>query len=159
MGSAGEEGSLSGINLGATGGAGAILKSMAAKGKEKEDKAKAASAAEPSPPIASTSKAPAASSSTAAVEPWNASKSSTGHLAASLTSTAAPVFTKTERALYDMDELMFDAIKEKGYVKLKTNFGDMNLELFCDKVCRPLLSIMQWLTYAHDRLRERAITL
>jgi hypothetical protein len=42
--------------------------------------------------------------------------------------------------LYDEEELMFEGVKDKGYVQLKTNFGDINLELFCDRV-RPIPSL------------------
>lgn len=138
---------LRGINVNNIGGASRIIQSLN-KGKEK---------AIPEPiipePSTSTEKEPEH-------EPWNASKFTTGHTAASLTSTSAPVFTKTERALYDEDELMFEAIKEKAYVKLKTNFGDLNVELFCDKVSGHVTVIVYHVSHStatSDRRLGRAI--
>lgn len=91
--------------------AGAILKSI----QQKQQKEKTDGELQEDVPQASTSKlssAPskAADEAAAAAVPWNASKLSTGHLAASLTSTSAPIQTKTERALYDEEMLMFEAI-------------------------------------------------
>lgn len=78
---------------------------------------------------------------------------STGRTAASLTSTATPVSTKAERAIYDPLEVMFEDFREgrafpssasaakegqvhpaKTYVRLLTSLGDLNLELHSDKV-------------------------
>jgi peptidyl-prolyl cis-trans isomerase-like protein 2 len=122
-------GAVSGINVGATGGASSLIKSISAKAKDTKDKEtareeaiKAAALAEP----ASTS-----------AQPWNASKLSTNKSAASLTSTTMDVHTQTDRMLYDEEELMFEAVKDKGYVQLKTNFGDINLELYCQQVRGP----------------------
>lgn len=68
--------------------------------------------------------------------PYNAAAFSTGKASASLTSTSADLSTKSDRALIDEEEWMFERILpgEKGYVAIKTNFGTLNLELFCDKV-------------------------
>jgi peptidyl-prolyl cis-trans isomerase-like protein 2 len=127
-------GAVSGINVGATGGASSLIKSISAKAKDTKDKEtareeaiKAAALAEPAPP-------PTASTS---AQPWNASKLSTNKSAASLTSTTMDVHTQTDRMLYDEEELMFEAVKDKGYVQLKTNFGDINLELYCQQVRGP----------------------
>lgn len=130
------DGSVNNINVSATGGAGepchlypmrsdddspkevssgAILKSIAkSKEKEKAETSEDVEKALP-PPAASSSQAPASTSNAAAASssantPWNTSKYSTNHLAASLTSTSAPVQTKTERALFDEEVLMFEAI-------------------------------------------------
>lgn len=43
---------------------------------------------------------------------------------------------------------MFENIKEKGYVKLKTNFGEMNVELFCSQAPR---TCYNFLTLAQER--------
>lgn len=70
--------------------------------------------------------------------PYNAAGHSTGKAAASLTSTSSDLATKSERALIDEEEWMFERILpgEKGYVAMKTNLGTLNIELFCDKVRR-----------------------
>lgn len=55
------------------------------------------------------------------VTPYNASLVSAGRTGASLTSTAAPISTKTENALWDEEDLMFEAVQakgEKGYARL-----------------------------------------
>ena len=73
---------------------------------------------------------------TASTAPYNAAGYTTGTASASLTSTSAVVSTKSERALVDEEEWMFERILpgEKGYVAMQTNFGKLNIELFCDKV-------------------------
>ena len=68
--------------------------------------------------------------------PYNAAGYTTGKASASLTSTSADVNTRSDRALVDEEEWMFERILpgEKGYVAVQTNFGKLNIELFCDKV-------------------------
>ena len=59
-------------------------------------------------------------------EPYNAAHYSTGRVAASLTSTSAAPVTKTDRALIDEDEFMFEAVSE-SHVKVcadHTSFAD-----------------------------------
>ncbi|KPP69418.1 peptidyl-prolyl cis-trans isomerase-like 2-like, partial [Scleropages formosus] len=64
----------------------------------------------------------------------NAAHYSTGRVAASFTSTAmAPQTTHEADAISD-DEVRYQYVKKKGYVRLHTNKGDLNLELYCDKV-------------------------
>ena len=63
-----------------------------------------------------------------------ASNYSTGRAAASLTSTAMVPETTSDRILLDRNQRMYDAIKTKGYAQIKTNLGDINIELFCDQV-------------------------
>ncbi|RKP05281.1 cyclophilin-like domain-containing protein, partial [Thamnocephalis sphaerospora] len=63
-----------------------------------------------------------------------ASSYSTGRAAASLTSTAMAPETTSDRILLDRDHEMYDAIKTKGYAQIKTNLGDLNVELFCDQI-------------------------
>ncbi|KAJ1645878.1 cyclophilin peptidyl-prolyl cis-trans isomerase Cyp8 [Coemansia asiatica] len=68
--------------------------------------------------------------------PYNAAAFSKGLAAASFTSTAMEPVTKNELELVDEQEYMFDKIKEKGYARISTNLGDLNLELHCDKAPR-----------------------
>ncbi|CAO1613729.1 unnamed protein product [Parajaminaea phylloscopi] len=74
-------------------------------------------------------------------EPTSSSGRSTGMTAASFTSTGLTPRTKTDREVITQEEAMYDAIRQggkgkaplKGYVRLVTNFGPLNLELHCDK--------------------------
>ncbi|KAJ1966040.1 cyclophilin peptidyl-prolyl cis-trans isomerase Cyp8 [Dipsacomyces acuminosporus] len=71
-----------------------------------------------------------------AAQAHNAAKYSKGLAAASLTSTAFAPMTKNESEVIGEEEYMFARIKAKGYARVATNFGDLNLELYCDKAPR-----------------------
>ena len=65
---------------------------------------------------------------------FNAAHYSTGAVAASFTSTAlAPVFNH-EAAIIEEDLVKYERVKKKGYVRLTTNLGPLNFELYCDQV-------------------------
>lgn len=66
--------------------------------------------------------------------PYNAAHFSTGRAAAAFTSSVMTPVTVNERALIDENLYMYQRIKAKGYARLVTNFGNLNLELYCDKV-------------------------
>ncbi|CAG8719609.1 12862_t:CDS:2, partial [Gigaspora rosea] len=66
--------------------------------------------------------------------PYNAAPYTRGLAAASFTSTAMTPVTVNENALIDEEEFMFKEIKAKGYVRIMTNLGNLNVELFCDKI-------------------------
>lgn len=68
--------------------------------------------------------------------PYNASLFSKGKTAASFTSTSLTPVTKTEVEIIDEEDFMFSHIKEKGYLKISTNLGDLNMELHCDRAPR-----------------------
>ncbi|KAF9578083.1 Peptidyl-prolyl cis-trans isomerase cyp8, partial [Lunasporangiospora selenospora] len=68
--------------------------------------------------------------------PYNASPYTTGRSSASLTSTAVSVSTANDRTLLSHEEYMFPLIKAKGYGSIVTNFGKLNVELFCDQTPR-----------------------
>ncbi|XP_037536741.1 RING-type E3 ubiquitin-protein ligase PPIL2 [Nematolebias whitei] len=64
----------------------------------------------------------------------NAAHYSTGRVSASFTSTAmTPATTHEADAIAD-DAVRYQYVKKKGYVRLHTSLGDLNLELHCDKV-------------------------
>jgi peptidyl-prolyl cis-trans isomerase-like protein 2 len=44
-----------------------------------------------------------------------------------------PTFVPDADAIAD-DTVRYKYVKKKGYVRLHTNKGDINLELYCDKV-------------------------
>ncbi|KAG0053050.1 RING-type E3 ubiquitin-protein ligase ppil2, partial [Gryganskiella cystojenkinii] len=67
---------------------------------------------------------------------YNAAAYTTGRASASLTSTAVSVSTSNDRALMSHEEYMFPLIKAKGYGTIITNFGKINIELFCDQTPR-----------------------
>lgn len=65
---------------------------------------------------------------------FNAAHYSTGKVAASFTSTAMAPAYKTEADIIADDLVRYERVKKKGYVRLNTNMGPLNLELFCDQV-------------------------
>ncbi|CAB3983107.1 peptidyl-prolyl cis-trans isomerase-like 2 [Paramuricea clavata] len=72
--------------------------------------------------------------STSKADARNAAPYSTGMMGASLTSTARIPVTKQEAAIIDEDVLRYREVKKKGYVRLSTSMGDLNLELHCEMV-------------------------
>ncbi|CAF0874964.1 unnamed protein product [Didymodactylos carnosus] len=61
---------------------------------------------------------------------------STGRLAASFTSTIMEPVTHMEAAKLDEDDIRWARMaksKKKGYVRMVTNMGQINIELFCDQ--------------------------
>ncbi|RUS16589.1 peptidyl-prolyl cis-trans isomerase-like 2 [Endogone sp. FLAS-F59071] len=84
--------------------------------------------------VTATSSTPSAPSSTK--KPYNAANYSTGRASASLTSTAVAPYVGADVALVDEDEFMYGEVKEKGYARITTNLGNINVELWCDKAPR-----------------------
>ncbi|CAG9764536.1 unnamed protein product [Ceutorhynchus assimilis] len=72
--------------------------------------------------------------STEKADKFNAAHFSTGAVAASFTSTSMNRTLVHEAAIRHEDELRYERVKKKGYVRLLTNMGLLNLELFCDQV-------------------------
>ncbi|XP_067951682.1 RING-type E3 ubiquitin-protein ligase PPIL2-like [Watersipora subatra] len=76
----------------------------------------------------------------------NAAHYSTGAVAASFTSTATDRSTHQEAAVIDEDKLKYERVKKKGYARLNTNLGPLNIELHCDmvpKTCENFLLLCQ----------------
>ena len=69
-----------------------------------------------------------------ALDKFNAAHYSTGRVAASFTSTAMAPSVKNETDIVEEDLIRYERVKKKGYVRLNTNMGPLNLELFCDTV-------------------------
>lgn len=65
---------------------------------------------------------------------FNAAHYSTGLVAASFTSTSIAPSVRTEADIVEEDLVRYERVKKKGYVRLVTNMGSLNLELFCDQV-------------------------
>ncbi|KAG8722532.1 Peptidyl-prolyl cis-trans isomerase cyp8 [Ceratobasidium sp. 394] len=84
----------------------------------------------------------------AKAQPYNVSPYASGYTGASLTSTSMDPMTKSDAAMFDEEELMFDDMAKerpskkqnknlasrRAYVRMVTNLGgSLNLELFCEK--------------------------
>lgn len=65
---------------------------------------------------------------------FNAATYSTGRVAASFTSTAMDPETRHEAALIDEDIIKYQRVKKKGYVRIMTSKGVLNIELHCEMV-------------------------
>ncbi|KAL3269296.1 hypothetical protein HHI36_008369 [Cryptolaemus montrouzieri] len=72
--------------------------------------------------------------STVKADKFNAAHFSTGAVAASFTSTAMTPELVHETAIIPENEVRYQRVKKKGYVRLITNFGPLNIELHCDMV-------------------------
>lgn len=77
------------------------------------------------------------------LDKFNAAHYSTGRVAASFTSTAIAPSVLNETDIVDEDLVRYERVKKKGYVRLNTNFGPLNLELFCDQVPKTCENFMK----------------
>ena len=71
---------------------------------------------------------------------------STGQASISFTSTATPRETHIIPALLDRDLVRYSMVNKKGYVRVLTNYGNINLELHCDfvpKTCENFIKLCQ----------------
>jgi len=78
------------------------------------------------------------------IDKYNASCSTTGTVAAAFTSTCQTPQTVSEIQARDEDEVRYGFVKTKGYVQLKTNMGNINIELHCDitpKTCENFIGL------------------
>lgn len=76
----------------------------------------------------------------------NAAGYSTGRVAASFTSTVMEICTVQEPDIIDENIIRWERVikqGKKGYVCLVTNFGRLNIELFCDQVPRTCENFMK----------------
>ncbi len=77
---------------------------------------------------------------------FNAAPYSTGRVAASFTSTAMTRETVHQAAMLEEDVVRYARVKKKGYVRLMTNVGPLNLELHCEyvpKTCENFMKLCQ----------------
>ncbi|XP_026694279.2 RING-type E3 ubiquitin-protein ligase PPIL2 [Ciona intestinalis] len=80
----------------------------------------------------------------AKIDKFNMSNRSTGHVSASFTSTARAPEVEHVTVARDEDEVRYEFVKKKGYVRLTTNVGEINLELHCDitpKTCENFIKL------------------
>lgn len=86
---------------------------------------------------------PTSSTSGQIQDKFNSAHYSTGAVAASFTSTAmAPVYNH-EAARLDDHVVRYERVKKKGYVRLLTSHGPLNLELYCDIVPKTCENFLQ----------------
>lgn len=137
------------VNIAATGSAGALLRKLKeSKTADQDSRKQAAAAAERTMRAAAAQSSASTSRASASLmsKPPDVSSGigtgrATGMTAASFTSTGLDLRTKTERETVSQEEVMYDTVRQnakgkgpaKGYVRLVSNFGPLNLELHCDK--------------------------
>lgn len=63
----------------------------------------------------------------------NSATYSDGTVSSSVTSTVMPIANVQKAALLSDEQIIYPRIKKKGYIQLITNFGPLNLELYCDR--------------------------
>lgn len=94
-----------------------------------------------------------------ALDKFNSAHYSTGAVAASFTSTAMVPVYNSEAAILEDSEIRYERVKKKGYVRLNTSHGQLNLELFCDIVPKTCENFMRHCAngYYDDTLFHRSI--
>lgn len=124
------------VNKAALGNAAAVLKAEEAKPPTPKvatdsNKNRTLSAAKPSPSTLAKPSKPSPSPNTSKPLPYNAAQHTTGKAAASFTSTGLTPHTSNERALLTDEEYLLKPrrVKHKGYVRIQTSLGELNLEL------------------------------
>ncbi|GAA5879833.1 hypothetical protein JCM16303_004199 [Sporobolomyces ruberrimus] len=151
-----DEDSLSGINVEASG-IGRVLKSIAEKEKKENDakstpkslpSASASSSFESAAQPSTSTGGPSSSliSQSTGPVPYNTATVSTNRTAASFTSTSSALSTSVENALWDEEDLMYEAVREKGergYARMRTNYGDLNLELYAERAPRTCYNFLK----------------
>ncbi|KAL3432464.1 hypothetical protein BDV09DRAFT_205939 [Aspergillus tetrazonus] len=123
------------VNVNALGSSAKILKAREAVAKARQERAqKAGNAA--STPVAKTDAPVKSAQKTASYQsgkpvPYNAARYTTGLAAASFTSTGMTPHTSAELALLSDEDYMLKRgrVKQKGYARISTTSGDINLEL------------------------------
>lgn len=78
------------------------------------------------------------------IDKYNATSLSSGKVAASFTSTARTPEVEHEMLAKDDDVVRYSMVKQKGYIRLSTNKGNLNLELHCDitpKTCENFIGL------------------
>lgn len=148
------------VNVKATGSASALIASI--RKKEVEARGGGSKGALDDGKTAPPSTTPKTKAANPATAPPPPPPRSTGATAASFTSTSLTPRTHTSYETRAADETMYDSMRSnarKGYVRLTTNFGPLNLELHCDKAprtCHNFLTLCQR-GYYTDTLFHRNI--
>ncbi|KAH8722556.1 peptidyl-prolyl cis-trans isomerase-like protein-like 2 [Phaeosphaeriaceae sp. PMI808] len=123
----------SSVNKAALGNAAKILKAKEAVAKARADRQGKAQGAQTSKALATTSKNITAASSNAEMKKpaYNAAVYTSGRAAASFTSTGVTPHTSNALALLSDEDYMLKPkrVKIKGYARVSTSLGDLNIEL------------------------------
>ncbi|KAF2262980.1 hypothetical protein CC78DRAFT_534392 [Lojkania enalia] len=123
----------SAVNSEALGSASKILKAKEAVAKARAERAAKASGHDSRAVIAAPTngKVPKTTAPAAKASPYNAAVYTSGKAAASFTSTGMTPHTSGERALLSEEEYMLKPkrVKQKGYARISTSLGDLNIEL------------------------------
>ena len=126
-------GTESGVNKDALGNAAKILKAKEAVAKARAERLAKGQGAQPSRAVATVSKNGNAPATMAAPKKpaYNAAVYTSGKAAASFTSTGVTPHTSGERALLSDEDYMLKPkrVKQKGYARMSTSLGDLNIEL------------------------------
>ncbi|KAF1796461.1 hypothetical protein V8B55DRAFT_1346495 [Mucor lusitanicus] len=120
------------INVAGMGNTKKVFDALASKNKKEEEGEEG-----------SSKKVPTTFHQTKAKLPYNAAHYTTGEAAESFTSTAMSTYTQSTRALIDEDDFMYKKIKSKSYARIITNYGNINVELFSDRVQRTCHNFVQ----------------
>uniref|UniRef100_A0A5K3EZD8 RING-type E3 ubiquitin transferase n=1 Tax=Mesocestoides corti TaxID=53468 RepID=A0A5K3EZD8_MESCO len=90
---------------------------------------------------------------------FNTAHYSTGKAAASLTSTVMEPTVVVEPAILEEDVVRYRYVKSKGFVRLVTSYGNLNMELHCDlvpKTCENFIKLCESGVY-NDTVFHRVI--
>jgi peptidyl-prolyl cis-trans isomerase-like protein 2 len=141
-------GSESGVNKDALGNGAKILKAKEAVAKARAERQAKAQGAQPSRAVATASNngtATPATTSAPKKPAYNAAVYTSGKAAASFTSTGVDVHTSGERALLSDEDYMLKPkrIKNKGYARMSTSLGDLNLELLPEHAPKAVWNFVQ----------------
>ncbi|KAF2397720.1 peptidyl-prolyl cis-trans isomeras-like protein-like 2 [Trichodelitschia bisporula] len=120
----------SGVNADALGSSARIIKAKEAVAKARAAREQAAEARTSKAVVAKPTGAPAPAPRSAV--PYNAAQHTTGKAAASFTSTGLTPHTGGERAILSDEDYMLHPkrVKIKGYARMQTSLGDLNIELY-----------------------------
>ncbi|KAF2817982.1 cyclophilin-like protein [Mytilinidion resinicola] len=123
----------SNVNADALGSAGKILRAKEAVAKARTDRQAKAQASNDAVAVAKAKNATATHSAAqgSKPKPYNAAQYTTGKAAASFTSTGWTPHTSAERAVLSEEDYMLrpKRVKQKGYARISTSLGDLNIEL------------------------------
>ncbi|KAL3474148.1 hypothetical protein BJX99DRAFT_248480 [Aspergillus californicus] len=124
------------VNAGALGSSAKILKAREAVAKARQERAQRGGSAASSASLAKADAPAKALQKSASLQagkpvPYNAAKYTTGLAAASFTSTGMTPHTSADLALLSDEEYMLKRgrVKQKGYARISTTSGDINIEL------------------------------
>lgn len=141
----------SGVNAAALGNSAKVLKAKEAVAKARAERAKIGNPNKTVTVVAKNgtlqdgSSTKVSSVQAAKSTPYNAAQYTTGKAAASFTSTGMTVHTSGERALLSDEDYMLKPrrVKVKGYARMRTSLGELNLELYPEYAPKAVWNFVQ----------------